>query len=139
MLSTSSQNTLLLIARVLFAGIFVFSGWGKIMGFAATLAYIQSAGITFFPVGLLTLAIIFEFGGGLLVLFGWHTRLGAAALFIFTLLTSFLIHHFWSYPPEAAQLQMIQFMKNIAILGGALYIFCFGAGGFSLDAKQRRS
>jgi putative oxidoreductase len=83
------------------------------------------------------LSIVFELGGGIAILLGWRTRFGALLLFVFTLLVTFAIHHFWSYPSTAAQMQMIQFMKNLAILGGCLYIICFGAGGYSIDARRQ--
>ncbi|MFA6037257.1 MAG: DoxX family protein [Legionellales bacterium] len=134
-MTANMHNLVLLCARILFSEIFIFSGISKIMGFDATLAYMQSAGVNWHPIGLEIIAIILELGGGLLVLLGWHTRLGAAAVFLFTLLTTFLIHHFWSYSADAAQLQMIMFMKNLTIMGGALYIFAFGAGAYSVDKK----
>lgn len=139
MLMPITHNSLLLIARLLFSMIFLFAGIGKIIDFNGTVVYMQSAGITFFPAWLAMLAIIFEVGGGLAVLLGWHARLGAAALFVFTGLVTFAIHHFWSYSADASQLQMILFMKNISMMGGALYIFCFGAGAYSIDAKYNRS
>lgn len=137
MLNPALHNTLILIARIFFSAIFISSAIGKIMGFTGTLAYIEAAGLAWHPLALEVVAIAFELIGGLLVLLGWHTRFGAALLVIFTLTTTFLIHHFWSYPPEAAQMQMIQFMKNIAITGGALYIFCFGAGRYSIDGRSK--
>jgi putative oxidoreductase len=100
--------------------------------------YVESVGLTFYPTALVVIAIIFELGGGLAVLLGWHTRFGAMILFIFTLTVSLAIHHFWSYAFEDRQLQMILFMKNLSILGGALYIYCFGAGRYSIDAKLNK-
>lgn len=131
----NTHHFVLLIARILFSSIFLFSGFGKIVGFQTTLGYMTASGLTWHPEILQVIAIILEFGGALLVLIGWHTRVGAAALFVFTLLTTVLIHHFWTYPPEAVQIQMIMFMKNLAIMGGALYIFAFGAGAFSFDRR----
>jgi hypothetical protein len=40
--------------------------------------------------------------------------------------------------PMMSQIQMIQFMKNVSMLGGALLIPQFGAGPFSLDARPSR-
>lgn len=134
-MNIAAQNSLLLIARILFAFIFIYSGFGKLIAFQPTIDYMINAGLSWHPAVLQTLAIILELGGGMLVLLGWHTRVGAAALFVFTLLTAFLVHHFWAYPPTEEQMQMIQFMKNITIAGGALYIFVFGAGAYSVDKK----
>jgi len=49
------------------------------------------------------------------------------------------MHKFWTATdPMMAQIQMILFMKNVSILGGALLITQFGAGPFSLDARHSR-
>jgi len=49
-----------------------------------------------------------------------------------------MMHRFWGISdPQAAQMQMIMFMKNISILGGALLITQFGAGSASLDARRQ--
>jgi putative oxidoreductase len=48
-----------------------------------------------------------------------------------------MMHKFWVVQdPMMAQIQMILFMKNVAMLGGALLISQFGAGPFSLDARR---
>jgi uncharacterized membrane protein YphA (DoxX/SURF4 family) len=36
-----------------------------------------------------------------------------------------------------AQMQMINFMKNVSMLGGALIITQFGAGPWSLDSRRK--
>jgi putative oxidoreductase len=52
---------------------------------------------------------------------------------------TFMMHKFWTVQdPMMAQIQMIMFMKNISMLGGALLISQFGAGPFSLDARRAR-
>jgi len=49
-----------------------------------------------------------------------------------------MMHKFWLVQdPMMAQIQMILFMKNVSMLGGALLISKFGAGPFSLDARKR--
>lgn len=130
---TNFQNGLMLVGRVLFSFVFLMSGFEKILGFSGTVAYMESAGMMQYTTILAILAIIFELGGGILILAGWKTRLGALLLLIFTAATALEIHHFWSYPVEQEAMQMINFMKNLALLGGALYIMSFGAGRYSVD------
>jgi len=129
---TTIQNILLLIGRILFAAVFILAGFGKITNFAGTVAYMTSAGLPFANI-LAIIAIIIEIGAGLLIVFGFLTRLSALLILLFTLDVTFGIHHFWTYPPVEAQSQFINFMKNLAIIGGALYIICFGPGKFSID------
>lgn len=130
---TAFQSSLMLAGRILFSFIFLMSSVTKILGFNGTVMYMESAGMTSYTMPLAVLSIVFELGGGLLILLGWQTRLGATMLATFTAATAFGIHHYWSYPADQAYMQMIHFMKNIALTGGALYILSAGAGRFSVD------
>jgi putative oxidoreductase len=73
--------------------------------------------------------------GGLSVLFGFQTRLGAGLLVIFLVPVTLVMHNFWSVSdPMTHQIETAMFMKNVTMLGGALVISYFGAGPLSLDA-----
>ena len=124
-----------LVGRVLLALIFIISGFGKLIGFAGTVGYIQSVGL---PVPQLAavIAIVVELGGGIMLVVGWKARWAAAALFIFTFLAGILFHAFWSSPGDQAMMQQIQFMKNLAIMGGMLYIVVYGSGPLSADKNR---
>ena len=124
-----------LVGRVLLALIFIISGFGKLIGFAGTVGYIQSVGL---PVPQLAavIAIIVELGGGIMLVVGWKARWAAAALFIFAFLAGILFHAFWSSPADQAMMQQIQFMKNLAIMGGMLYIVVYGSGPLSADKNR---
>jgi putative oxidoreductase len=132
-----SQNLALLLGRVLFAAIFVISGFNKVFNYDGTIAYMMQAGMDFYVPQLAIAAIVLELGGGLMVLFGWHAKIGALLLFIFVLAVNFAIHHYWDYSPAEAPFQMINFFKNFTILGGTLYIMSFGAGRYSFDGVRR--
>ncbi len=115
-------------SRVLLAFIFIMAGWSKIGGYAGTQGYMEAMGV---PGMLLPLVIITELGGGLLLLVGFQARLAAFALAGFSLVSAVLFH----YQP-ADQMQMIMFMKNLAIAGGLLLITQHGAGAFALDKRK---
>ena len=124
------QNPLALVARVLLAALFVPAGISKIAGFAGTVGYIGSVG---------TMALVpqvAEAGGGIALLLGFQTRIAALVLAAFTVVAGVFFHAFWAAAPEAAQMQQIMFMKNIAIAGGLLMLTAFGPGALSLDAKR---
>ena len=121
-----------LAGRLLIAFIFIMAGWNKIGGFEGTVGYIQSVGLPL-PTIAAVVAIIVELGGGLLIAVGYKARWAAAALALFTLVTAFMFHNFWAVPPEQMQMQNIQFMKNLAITGGLLYILIHGSGPLSLE------
>ena len=121
-----------LVGRVLLALIFIIAGFGKITGFEGTVGYMQAYNVPMTQV-LAVLAIIVELGGGLMIAVGWKARWAAAAIFIFVLIASFIFHAFWAVPADQAQLQNIMFMKNLAIMGGMLYIIVYGSGPLSAD------
>ena len=124
-----------LVGRVLLALIFIIAGFGKITGFDGTVGYMQAYNVPMTQV-LAVLAIIVELGGGLMIAVGWKARWAAAAIFIFVLIASFIFHAFWAVPADQAQLQNIMFMKNLAIMGGMLYIIVYGSGPFSVDKNR---
>ncbi len=124
-----------LVGRILLSLMFIISGWGKITGFAGTAGYMASKGMPF-PQLLLVGAIIVELGGGLMLLFGWNTRLAALAMFLFIIPTTLIFHNFWAADAASVQNQMIHFMKNVTIMGGMLYVMAFGAGPLSLDNRK---
>ena len=120
-----------LAARILLAQIFIVSGIGKIGGFAGTAGFMAGAGLPFAPV-LLTLTIALELGGGILLVLGWQARWVAAAFFGFTFLTAMIFHPFWNSDPASIFGQLNNFMKNLAIMGGMLYVVVHGPGPLSL-------
>lgn len=117
------------LARVLLGLVFLVAGWGKLNGFDGTVAYIASVGLPM-PQLLAALAIIVELGGAVLLIVGFHARLAAFALAIFTALATLAYHMNIADP-----LQQIMFLKNLAIIGGLLMIKVYGPGPWSLSYK----
>lgn len=124
-----------LIGRILLATIFILAGFGKITGWEGTAGYMTSRGMPAIPF-FLTLAIIFELLGGLSILVGFKTKIGALALFLFLVPTTLVFHNFWTYPEAQQQMQMIMFLKNLAIMGGLLMLAAAGPGPLSLDGRR---
>jgi len=114
--------------RFLISLIFVTSGINKLANFAGTQGYMESAGV---PGALLPLVIAVELLGGIAVILGWHTRLAAFLLAGFSLSSAVLFH-----ADFGDQMQMIMFMKNLALAGGFLMIVALGAGAYSLDNRR---
>jgi putative oxidoreductase len=121
-----------LVGRVLFALMFVISGWGKITDFGGTSGYVASAGLPL-PQVLAVLAIVVELGSGIAIVLGWKTRWAALAMILFLLAITPIFHAFWAAPPDQALMQTINFQKNVSILGGALLLLAFGPGRYSVD------
>ena len=132
---TNGTNLATLAGRALIAFIFVMAGLNKITGYDGTAAYMAAHGIPAAK-ALLPLVIVVELGGGVLLALGLWARAAAVALALFVVAASVVFHAFWAVPAEQMQAQMIHFMKNLAILGGLLYVLAFGPGGWSLDARR---
>lgn len=126
------KDVIALLARILLAGMFVVSGYGKIVGFEGTVGYVAHYGLPF-PQLLAALAIAIEFGAGLAILAGWKTRWAALAFVVLLIVITPIFHNFWSVPPNEAMDQQINFMKNSSILGGMLLLLAFGPGRYSVD------
>ena len=121
--------------RVLLALIFVISGYGKLVGFDGTVGYIASKRLPL-PQLAAAAAIAIELVGGVLLVIGWQTRWAATAIFLFMIPTTLIFHAFWAAPAANLQMETIQFMKNLCIMGGMLYVMAFGAGPLSVDNRK---
>lgn len=125
-----------LLARVLFAQLFIVSGVAKINAFVRTAAFMASAGMPA-PSVFLMLTIALELGGGIALVLGWRARWIAAAFFGFTFLAAIMFHPFWSAAPTNFSAQLNDFMKNLSIMAGMLYIVVYGPGPLSLGRDSR--
>ena len=77
--------------------------------------------------------------GSVSIVLGYRARLGAWLIVLFLVPVTFTMHKFWAVTdPTMAHMQMINFMKNIEIIGGSLLISQFGAGPWSLDDRRSR-
>ena len=115
--------------RLLIGLPFAMSGLSKLAATGPTTEMIRAAGLPL-PTLALTLAIIVELGGGLLLVAGFRARIVAAALAVFSLATAVAFHSNF-----ADQNQMIHFLKNVMMAGGLLQIVAFGAGAVSVDNR----
>jgi putative oxidoreductase len=116
------------VGRVLIALIFIMSGMNKIFGYEATAGWMDSMGV---PSSLLPGVIALEVLGGLAIIVGWQTRWVALALAGFTILSAVIFHNDFSNQNEVGN-----FMKNIAISGGFLFLFATGGGRWLLDNQK---
>jgi len=131
---TNAQDVAALVGRILLAAIFIKSGFGKITGFEGTVGYIASNGLPLPQIGAV-IAILAELGGGILLAIGYKARWAALVIAIFTLAAGILFHNYWAVDAAQRMGQEINFWKNIAMTGGALGFFAFGAGRYSVDRK----
>ncbi|SAK76677.1 DoxX family protein [Caballeronia catudaia] len=128
------KDALLLVARVLLMVLFVIFGWQKLVGFSGTVGYMTSVGA---PAPMLSavVAVVMEFVVGIAIVVGFYTRPLALLLALYTLGTAFIGHHYWTMTGAAQSANMINFYKNLSIMGGLLLLVATGPGRYSLDRK----
>ena len=134
-MSSTAPAPVVVIARVLLAAMFILAGFNKFGALAGTAGYIASKGLPM-PSVLAFGTAALEVVAGLALAIGFQARWAALALALFTVLASVLFHNFWAMPAEQQMVQQLMFMKNLAVTGGLLMVFAFGAGPASVDARR---
>jgi putative oxidoreductase len=130
------KGAVVLLGRLLFVLIFLMAGPNHFS--KQTIAFAASQGVPLASFAV-PLSGVLAIAGGLSILLGYRAKIGAWLIALFLVPVTLMMHNFWTvHDPMMAQMQMIMFMKNIAILGGALLISQFGAGPLSLDARRSR-
>lgn len=120
-----------LLGRVMLALIFILAGIGKIMDPAGTSAYMESMGVSSM---LLWPSALLELLGGIAIAVGYRTSLAAVLLAIFSIAAGVLFHSDFS-----DKMQMVLFLKNIAMAGGLLLLAVSGTTAYSFDKKKKQS
>lgn len=124
------------IGRTLFSLIFLFASIGHFS--SGTIGYAQSQGVPM-PSLLVPLSGLMAFLGGLSILLGYHARVGATLIILFLVPVTFYMHNFWAVTdPQMHQMQMVHFLKNLSMLGGAILILFYGSGPYSVDSVRRK-
>jgi len=133
-LAAAMKGFLSLLGRVCLAAVFVASLVGnKIPQFQQTTELMQSEGVPNPKLALAGAIFLLSLGGVSVILGAW-TRIGAFCLLVFLGAATWYFHDFWRFAdPMQRQLQTIQFMKNLAIAGGLLALLAFGGGSWSVD------
>jgi uncharacterized membrane protein YphA (DoxX/SURF4 family) len=110
---------LFLVARILFGGVLAFTGLNHFLNADGMIPYAEAKGLpvpafsVYFSGGLLVFS-------GLLVIAGAYPVIAAGALATFLIGSAVTMHNFWAVPADQQQDEMTQFLKNIALAGGAL-------------------
>ncbi len=95
----------------------MYTGISKLTHFDGTSHMIAEKGIPLAAVAT-AIAILIELGGAIAIIIGWQTKLAAAIQFVYLIFITFTYHNFWAAPPQLHDVQLINFLKNVGIMGG---------------------
>jgi len=124
------EQICVMTARGLLGLFFIYFGLDKFVNYADTTIYMSSFSV---PGLFLPVVILLEIAGGIALLVGWRFKLTAGLLAGFTGLAALVFHSDFAEP-----VQVILFMKNMAIVAGLLLFVAIGAGQLSLDAQKAK-
>ena len=136
-MQTSPLRYLAPVGRILLSLIFLASAAGKITDWQQPTQMMADQGLPAVNV-LLSVAVALEIIGGVSVLLGLYARFGALALLAFLIPVSAIMHNFWAFEDPDRTHQMINFMKNVSIMGGLVMVLALGAGPCSIDSLLKR-
>jgi putative oxidoreductase len=134
-IAATTADAFLLIGRILIGWLFLVSSagiGGKLWNNAGFLGYLKNLGAPAPEVSSWIGALV-EFVIGAALILGIGTRYAALLCALFLIVATALAHRYWEYPPAQVVAQYNNFLKNLAVFGGALLIFAAGPGRFSVD------
>lgn len=121
-----------LLGRLLFGGILAFTGLNHFMQADQMSSYAEMKGAPFPRLSVLISGAILVLGGVAIVL-GVLPIIAAAALVVFFVVVTPLMHDFWNADdPETQEQEMNHFLKNGALAGGALLVLAIGGTNWPL-------
>jgi putative oxidoreductase len=119
----SLQRNVLVLSRVLVAVIFLLNGLGIVSQVQATKDLLDHGSPANLVPFLMLCARTLEVAAGLCLALGIYPRLAAVVLFAFMVPATLVAHDFWrATGTRAFTPQLVNFLKNTAMLGGLLFI-----------------
>ena len=120
------MNAVMLVGRILFAFMFVMSGFNHLAKAEAMAGYAAYKKVPAPKLANLLSGVLMLLGG-LSIILGVYADLGAVVLAVLLVAMAVKMHDFWNAQGEAKQPEMIGFLKNISMAGGALFLFAYAA------------
>lgn len=142
------------LGRICLSLIFILSGFSQVFNWQATETFLLNGlcdmlghtqempsvqnflnSLVPWSGALLTIAIVFQLVGGILLFFGIKPRFAAFLLLMFLIPATLLCHAFWYLDGPEREFQTIMFLKNLSVCGGLLFVL--GTGKMSPAKKEK--
>jgi len=135
------------LGRILLPAVFIVAGWNKLLDIKGVIAQLEPKNL---PIpfetdqyigmpkleALAYLVAAVELFGGVMILIGWKARWAALVLFVFSGLTIYYFHDFWTMEGADRLLNQTMALKNLSIMGGLLMVMAIGSGPVALDRSR---
>lgn len=116
---------LFLFARILYGGFFLLNGYNHIAKRKSFTQYAASKNVPAPAAAVLGTGVLLVLGG-LSVLLGVFPQIGMWLIVAFLVGTTPMMHNFWSgSDPSQKQVERVQFLKNVGLLGATLMMIVF--------------
>lgn len=125
MFETTGADEAFLIGRILFGAVLAFMGLNHFMNLDGMAEYAAYKGLPAPKLSVIASGALLV-GAGLGVVTGIAPVLAGAGLAAFLLVSAVTMHDFWAFSGEEQQTEMTQFLKNVALAGGALALAAVG-------------
>ena len=122
---TGTEGLALLFGRLLFGGVIIFTGLNHFIQTDDMTGYAEYKGLPAPKMGVLLSGVLL-IAGGLGITLGVLPVVSAVVLAGFLVASAVIFHDFWAVPAEDQQTEITQFLKNIALAGGAIIIAAIG-------------
>ena len=114
------MRALHVLGRAIFGGFFVYNGINHLQNSAGMGQYAAAKGVPAAEQAVQATGVML-LAGGLSIMAGLKPRQGLAAVIAFLIPVSLQMHRFWEEADaQKRQMEMTQFMKNMALVGAAL-------------------
>jgi putative oxidoreductase len=124
------HGTLILTARICLSAAYIYSGVDKSVNWRKGIAFCVNLRLPR-PELVLAGTIALQLAAGLMVLAGWHARVGAAALLVFTFVATLIAHNPFGRTGDDFRREAMLSLEHLAIVGGLLLIVAEGPGAIA--------
>jgi len=131
---TAGAGVAFLFARVLFGGVMAFTGLNHFLDAEGMIGYAEAKGIPLASLGVPASGGLL-IAGGLGIALGVYPTVAAGAIAVFLVASTPTMHDFWNAPDDQKQGEVNNFLKNVALLGGALAFLTFASEAWPLAAN----